>query len=134
MKIFCSYAYTGKDADSVNKLMRLVVETLEASGHAVYCARFEESMARHHANNDMKGIFDDAFKHLATSDVMAAIITSPDRSVGQLMEIGAALSQNKPVYLFEHKSSAGSTYLPKLAAKHFQWETEADLKAALQSV
>jgi hypothetical protein len=134
MKIFCSYAYTGEDADAVNRRMRLVVDTLKSGGHEAYCVRFDETTAKHHASHDMKGIFDTAFKNLAKNEAMVAIVTSPDRSVGQLMEIGATLSVQKPVYLFEHSSAAGSSYLPELVDKYFQWETEDDLKDALLKI
>lgn len=47
------------------------------------------------------------------------------------MEIGIAMSQSKPVYLFEHSSAEGSSYLPRLVDKHFKWETPEDLQKAL---
>lgn len=65
---------------------------------------------------------------------MVAIVTSPSRSIGQIMEIGIALSQDKPVYLFEHKSADGSSYLPRLVGKHYQWDDLASLKSALTAI
>lgn len=63
-----------------------------------------------------------------------AIVTSPNRSIGQIMGIGIALSQKKPVYLFEHQSADGSSYLPRLVDKHFKWSNESELELALTKI
>jgi nucleoside 2-deoxyribosyltransferase len=134
MKIFCAYAFTGEDLDSVTHRMRLVVDTLSVGGHDVYCNRFDDAVPPLQASNDTKGIFRLAFKNIEESDAVVAIVTSPNRSVGQIMEIGAALSRGKPIYLFEHMSAAGSSYLPSVVDGYFQWETLDDLAAALRQV
>lgn len=134
MKIFCAYAFTGENLDDVTSRMRLVVDTLNKNGHVAYCNRFDEVVDKLQAKDDIKGIFKEAFKNIEKNDAIVAIIASPSRSIGQIMEIGIALSQNKPVYLFEHKSAGGSSYLPRLVDKHFQWETEDELVAALSQV
>lgn len=131
MKLFCAYAFTGEDVDILVKRMRLVVDTLNDNGHEAYCNRFDSVVDKLQSQDDIKGIFREAFKNIEKSDALVAIITSPSRSVGQIMEIGIAMSQNKPVYLFEHKSAEGSSYLPRLVDKHYQWEGEDDLKRAL---
>lgn len=134
MKIFCSYAFTGLDPDQVVRHMRLVVDTLSAQGHTAYCHRFDPAYDDIQQQNDIKAIFQKALAELAECDAVVAIIMSPHRSVGQLIEIGAALAQDKPVYLFEHESAAGSTYLPQLLTKHFRWNTNDELVAALSSL
>lgn len=50
------------------------------------------------------------------------------------MEIGIAMSQDKPVYLLEHKSAEGSSYLPRLVDKYYSWDTLDELKDALHKV
>jgi nucleoside 2-deoxyribosyltransferase len=134
MKLFCSYAFTGEDLDAITERMRLVVVTLSAEGHDVYCNRFDAAIGRLQAQDDIKGIFQEAFKRLEQSEGLVAIIASPNRSIGQIMEIGIAMSQKKPVYLFEHGSAEGSSYLPRLADKYFKWQTEQDLQASLQKL
>lgn len=131
MKLFCAYAFTGEDVEVLTKRMRMVVDTLDAHGHQAYCNRFDEVASKLQEQDDTKGIFREAFKHIEASEAMVAIITSPNRSIGQIMEIGIALSQNKPVYLFEHTSATGSSYLPRLVDKHFTWATPEDLEQAL---
>jgi nucleoside 2-deoxyribosyltransferase len=134
MKIFCSYAYTGEDSGQVTERMRLVVDVLNQAGHVPYCDRFDPTLANAQTQNDVKTIFDKDFKRIAEADVVIVIITSPRRSVGQMIEVGAALSQKKTVYLFEHASAKDSTYLPKLVDKYFSWESNDDLEEALQNI
>ncbi len=131
MKLFCAYAFTGEDPDIVTKRMKLVVDTLNANGHEAYCNRFDEIVDKLQEQDDIKGIFREAFMNIEKSEALVAIITSPSRSVGQIMEIGIAMSQGKPVYLFEHSSAEGSSYLPRLVDKCFTWKSTDDLRQVL---
>ena len=132
MKLFCAYAFTGEELDVVTERMRMVVETLNANGHDAYCNRFDEVVDKLQEQDDIKGIFQEAFKNIEKSEALVAIITSPSRSIGQIMEIGIAMSQNKPVYLFEHASAEGSSYLPRLVHEYYKWEDAEQLKQALR--
>ena len=134
MKIFCAYAFTGEDLDVVTDRMKLVVDSLNAQGHETYCNRFDPIVDEIQKKDDIEAIFLRAFDLIEEYDVVAAIITSPNKSVGQIKEIGVALSQSKPVYLFEHTSAKGSTYLPRLATKYYEWSTEEDLLMALKEL
>ncbi|MFO0971212.1 MAG: nucleoside 2-deoxyribosyltransferase [Candidatus Saccharimonadales bacterium] len=134
MKLFCAYAFTGEDIAVLTERMRLVVDTLESNGHTAYCNRFDPIVDELQAANDIKGIFQEAFKNIQQSEAVVAVIASPNRSIGQIMEIGVALSQSKPVYLLEHISAEGSTYLPRLVHNYQQWRTTEDLKTALLKI
>lgn len=52
MKLFCAYAFTGEDLEILTKRMRLVVDTLNASGHEAYCNRFDEVVSKLQAQDD----------------------------------------------------------------------------------
>lgn len=134
MKLFCAYAFTGEDQESVTQRMKLVVDTLNANGHDAYCNRFDAVVNKLQAKDDIRGIFKEAFKNIEASEAIVAVITSPNRSIGQIMEIGIAMSQGKPVFLLEHESAAGSSYLPRLVDKHFTWENLDDLKRVLSQI
>jgi nucleoside 2-deoxyribosyltransferase len=134
MKIFCSYAFTGEDLSIVDTRMRLVVDSLNSNGHEAYCNKFDPAIDALYDNDDIKGIFADAFRRIEASDAMVVIITSANRSVGQIMEIGLALSQHKPIYLFEHISAKDSTYLPRLADNYQTWSDDASLRSALEAI
>ncbi len=134
MKLFCAYAFTGEDVEVLTDRMRQVVDTLNSNGHKAYCNRFDEVVDELQEKDDIKGIFSEAFKNIAASEAVVAIITSPSRSIGQIMEIGIAMSQGKPVYLFEHKSAEGSSYLPRLVDQYFSWKSIEDLKNSLLKI
>lgn len=134
MKLFCAYAFTGEDIDTLTDRMSRVVETLNSSGHQAYCNRFDPIVDELQEKDDIKAIFKEAFKNIGASEALIAIVSSPSRSIGQIMEIGIAMSQGKSVYLFEHSSAEGSTYLPRLADKYFKWDSLEDLVEALRQV
>ena len=134
MKLFCAYAFTGEDLDVTTERMQLAVDTLNANGHEAYCNRFDTTVDELQKQDNIKGIFKEAFKNIEKSEALVAIIASPSRSTGQIMEIGIAMSQGKPVYLFEHNSAEGSSYLPRLVDKFFKWETSEELREALRQV
>lgn len=132
MNIFCAYAFTGEDINAVTERMKLVVDALNNNKHDAYCNLFdpvvEDIKVR---GNDVKEVFARAFEVIATKEVLVAIVSSSNKSVGQIMEIGTALSQGKPVYIFEHSSAVGSTYLPKLATATYEWSDLPSLQTAL---
>lgn len=132
MKIFCAYAFTGEDLGLVTSRMKMVVETLNSNGHIAYCNRFDPVVEEIQRKDDIRAIFQRAFEVLGQSDSIAVIVSSPNKSIGQIMEIGVAMSQGKPIHLFEHVSAKGSTYLPRLATSHFEWGTDEELKMALK--
>lgn len=134
MKLFCAYAFTGEDLAVVTKRMRMVVDTLNQNGHDAYCNRFDAVVDKLQEANDINGIFKEAFKDIGLSEAVVAVVTTPYKSVGQIMEIGVALSQSKPVFLFEHSTAKGSTYLPRLSTKSYEWSTEAELLNALKEI
>lgn len=134
MKIFCAYAFTGEDLEVVTERMKTVVETLNSNGHEAYCNRFDDIVSKLQDQDDIKGIFEEAFKNIEKSEALVAIVTSPSRSIGQIMEIGVAMSQKKPVYLFEHTSAIGSSYLARLVDTSYQWDTLEDLQEALRKI
>lgn len=134
MKVFCSYAFTGEDEAVVTDRLRMVVDTLRSAGHEVYCNLFDKHTATLLDKNDVKAILLDAFDHLAVCDAVVAIVTSPRRSIGQSMEIGVALNDRKPIYLFEHVSAKDSTYLERIANAHYSWDTEEQLMVGLSAL
>lgn len=127
MKIFCSYAFTDDNPVDVEKRMRIVANALKAGGHTPYCHLLDRTAEK----QNIRLIFAQALQELHNSDAVVAIVTSPNRSIGQLVEIGAALSRNIPIYLYEHMSATNTTYLPELVDKHYTWNTLDDLAELL---
>lgn len=131
MKIFCAYAFTGEDLAEIRARMKAVVGELKQLGHQPYTNLFDAEAMKLQEAGDIKGLFQAAFAQVAQADCVVAVVTSPRISLGQLMEIGVALSQQKPVFLFEHSSAKDSTYLPILVDNTVSWDTEEDLLRAL---
>jgi nucleoside 2-deoxyribosyltransferase len=129
VKIFLAYAFTGEDVNVVTARMKMAVNTLNTHGHEAYCNMFDPAARESQQQNDVKVIFQKAFDAINRNEAVVAIFTSPSKSVGQIMEIGVAISKGKPVYLFEHTSAKGSTYLQKVAVKTYEWATESELEA-----
>lgn len=41
MKLFCSNAFTGEDFGAMSNRMKMVVDTINCSGHEAYCPVFD---------------------------------------------------------------------------------------------
>lgn len=133
MKIFVSYAVTGEDPAKVKQLLRRVRDALEGlhvSYHINCFADGYEPLVKGDATPDEYLRF--AFKQLGDSDAVLILMTSPRRSEGMLMEVGAAAWLKKKVILAQHESSVGQTYLPTIADEAFVWQTEDDLFGKLE--
>ncbi len=124
MKIFCSFAQTGEDTRLVQERMERVVALLTSLGHEVYCILFDAERDKFQMNGEFLKL---ALGNIKQYDHVLAIVTSERRSEGMLMEIGAAIELGKPIYLLQHESSVGKTYLPEIADKHKTWLDEDDL-------
>lgn len=135
MKLFCSYAFTGEDVSAVTRRMQLAVDALTAAGYDVYCPLFDPYKNELQQKNDTKAIFEYAFQNIGKCDGIVAIVTSDRRSEGQLLEIGAMLVADKPLFLLLHASAAAApSHLPKLATKSFTWTSEDELVACLSEL
>lgn len=131
MKILCSYAFTGEDEITLVARLHNVVNTLQQCGHHVYCFQFEK-------RGDTEPTPDEALRlaidELQSCDAIFVIKSSERRSEGQLIEVGAALAQGKRIFVAQHRSAVGTTYLPTLADASFVWDDEESLLAGICAV
>lgn len=127
MRLFCSFAYTGESIPIVTKRMRQVVDTLNANGYDAYCNLFDPAVEDVIARGDIKAIFRDALNKVEHCEGMVSIITSPSRSIGQIMEMGVAFHEEKPIYVFEHESAIGSSYLGEFSEISYTWKDDEGL-------
>ena len=99
MKYFISYAWTGEDQKVVTQRMATVRDLLNKHNVAHYINLFDERTK--------------SFTHPGefVQDAMIVVKSSARKSEGQLMEIGAALYEKKPVSLLLHESAADQTYI-----------------------
>lgn len=135
MKLFCSNAVTGEDNSEVASRMRLVVDTLTAAGHDAYCPVFDTHQTELVGRDDIKAVLLYDFENIRSCDGVVVVVSSPRKSEGQLMEVGAALAAGQPIYLLWHASADGnSSHLPKIATKVFRWQTDSELQNALMQL
>lgn len=127
-KIFCSYAFTGEDKLKVEARMRRVVDLLESCGHEVYCNLFDSATESY---GSPRQFLRRAIDQMNECDKILAIQTSPRRSEGMLIEIGAAIARNKSILLAQHQNAAGKSYLPDLAKRTRTWQNESELDTAI---
>ena len=127
-KIFCSYAFTGEDKLKVEARMRRVVDLLEGCGHEVYCNLFDGATESY---GSPRQFLRRAIDQMNECDKILAIQTSPRRSEGMLIEIGAAIARDKSILLAQHQSATGKSYLPDLAKQTQTWQNESELDTAI---
>jgi nucleoside 2-deoxyribosyltransferase len=137
MKYFVSYANTDEDITEVAARMQKIVDALSSQNQEIYCDLFDEELleAQTAEKKDFKKIMESDFKRLLNYDSILAILTSPRRSIGQLMELGAAYSQKIPIILLEHTSASGHySYLPELASEHHVWQDDEELIRLIKEI
>ena len=127
-KIFCSYAFTGEDKLKVEARMRRVVDLLEGCGHEVYCNLFDGATESY---GSPRQFLRRAINQMNECDKIRAIQTSPRRSEGMLIEIGAAIARDKSILLAQHQSATGKSYLPDLAKRTQTWHSESELDTVI---
>ena len=127
-KIFCSYAFTGEDKLKVEARMRRVVDLLEGCGHEVYCNLFDGATESY---GSPRQFLRRAINQMTECDKILAIQTSPRRSEGMLIEIGAAIARDKSILLAQHQSATGKSYLPDLAKRTQTWHSESELDTVI---
>ncbi len=129
-KLFLSYAFTGEDKETVTNRMDKVRSLLRELGFNAYCNFDDPNVAGH----TMPGQYiESAIKELKTRDVLIALIVSERRIQGQLMEIGAALALDKPVYSLIHTSAVQKGYVqdPTISTAWYEWSDERSLQEAI---
>ena len=127
-KIFCSYAFTGEDKLKVEARMRRVVDLLEGCGHEVYCNLFDGATESY---GSPRQFLRRTINQMNECDKILAIQTSPRRSEGMLIEIGAAIARDKSILLAQHQSATGKSYLPDLAKRTQTWHSESELDTVI---
>lgn len=115
--------------------MQGVVKSLQKAGFEAYCPLFDEIKIKLQEEGDIKAIFDLAFKSIGESDAFLIIVNSARKSEGQLMEIGAAMFNKKPVIRAIHEDYINEqTHLKYLASKTITWNNEGDLFSQLEKL
>ena len=125
MKIFVSYAFTGEDRQILARRLERLRDTFSRHGVDFYMNMFAEEYDEMEARQATPAEYLQlAFRDLGDSDVVFIIMSSPRRSEGVLMEVGASAWLGKKIVLLQHHDAVGSSYLPTLADETIVWDTE----------
>lgn len=132
-RVFLSYAHTGQDPDVVEPRMRRLVQEFKKHFIDAYC-NLDDPVTKGFKNPGEYVAH--ALVELKKCDAVVAIKASAHKSEGQLMEIGAALAWEKPVWLLMHESARGKTYIddPDISKQVKYWNTEDDLVAKIEEL
>jgi nucleoside 2-deoxyribosyltransferase len=131
--VFLSFAFTGRDPETVMPQMTRICETLKDIGLRPYCDLFDDGLKKLERAGEFVV---DALDHVKKSDVLLVVKDSGQRSEGQLMEVGAAVALGVPIILLLHKSAKDVTYLhdPEIASQTFIWSAVDDLEQVIRSL
>ncbi len=128
MKVFVNYAFTGEDETTLAARLRSVKDVLDKLHIDSYINMFSPDYSDLVEQNAPSGEYiRSALPNLQASDMVLVLNTSPRRSEGMLMEVGAALAWGKKIILAQHVSSTGKTYLPTLADETLVWRSDEEL-------
>lgn len=135
MKIFVSYAFTGEDRQTLTSRLGRLRDTFERHGVEHYINMLDDGYDEMEARQATPGEYlRVAFRDLGDSDVVLVIMSSPRRSEGVLMEVGASAWLGKKIILLQHQSAVGSSYLPNLADETIVWDTEDSLIESVEKL
>lgn len=130
-RIFLSYAWTGEDKAIITSHMKAVCDVLEHHGFDVYCSIYDNATKGFESPQQYILL---ALDELKRSDMVLVVQSSERRSEGMLVEVGAALSQNKQIIVARHVSALDKSYLYSLADYSFDFETSQELVESIERV
>jgi hypothetical protein len=132
MKIYVGYRYTGADKELLKEFLINISNILEDQGHSTFMYfRDGGNWEAKEGKMPLKDVISKSFEVIRSSDAALFLVQSNDFSEGMLLDIGCAISSNKPIYLAK---KIGSN-LPKTEAfafKIIEFSDDADLLTKLK--
>src|SRR3989344_7019306 len=98
MKVFISYRFTGEDPSKLKELIEKIDSTLKEHQHKPLTTFWDKERFERD-NSSMKEIMQTALEYIDKSDTYLAIVKSPEKSEGMLIEYGYAVSKRKKIIL-----------------------------------
>ncbi len=132
MNIFLSFRFTGADMAETDKFLGQVCEQLSQAGHDPICTFWKEPFFQENKYN-LKQVFNYAFKELDKADMLLALVDSPEKSTGMLLEIGYAKAKGKKIIMAVKKGVNAGT-LPEFADEVFEFYKVEDIIKAIEEV
>lgn len=132
MKIYVGYRYTGADKEALKKFLTKISSILENAGHTTYMYfRDGGNWEGKEGKIPLGKVIRESFEQIAQADAALFLLQSNDFSEGMLLDIGCAISRDKPIYIVKKHGCI----LPKtesFATKIIEYSDENDLLASLE--
>jgi nucleoside 2-deoxyribosyltransferase len=129
MGYFVGYRFTGADPAYLDKLLPLVRDTFAEEGVETYCTYFDE-LSFQKENLNQRQIMEHAFIKINEAGGFFVLIDGPEKSEGQLIEVGYCFAKGIPIVVAKRRS-VQNTYVDKMANVSFEYD---DLEGLAQKI
>jgi hypothetical protein len=129
---FVAYRHTGADPESLASLMPIVRDELLASGQDVYCTYFDEAQFKS-GGFTPRQIMEHAFQKIEELGGLFVLIDCPDKSDGQIMEVGYCIAKAIP-FVVAKRNSVTNTYIDQMTDNSFGYDDIESLKAGIKAL
>jgi tRNA A37 threonylcarbamoyladenosine dehydratase len=127
IKGFISYRFTGEKIDVLEKTLAPIQNKLKEVGIDAYCNFFDKDLLVRSKNFKQQDYVFDAYKTINNGvNLIFVLITSDNKSEGQILEFGYSIAKNIPIVVAIKEGVAG-TYLPGMANLVIQYKDINDL-------
>jgi nucleoside 2-deoxyribosyltransferase len=126
MKIFISYKFSNQDIHELKSNLNIVSKALRKNGHEDFIF-FRDIQNYITGELSSKEIINRALNELHSCDAILALVTTPEKSEGLLLEVGYAKAQGKTIILAIKKDTR-AIFLRDLADKIIEFEDIKELE------
>ena len=132
MGFFVAYRHTGADPDYLNELLTTVRDAFSDGGHEIYCTFFDTENVRNKGLTPRKTM-EHAFFRIEEIGKLFVLIDGPEKSDGQIMEVGFCLAKGIP-FVVAKRNSVNNTYIDQMTDNSFGYDDLEGLKAGIKEL
>ena len=132
MGFFVAYRHTGADPEYLNELLTTVRDAFSDGGHEIYCTFFDADNLKNKGYTPPQ-IMDHAFSRIEEIGELFVLIDGPDKSDGQLMEVGFCLAKSIP-FIVAKRNSVTNTYIDQMTDDSFGYDDLEGLKTGIKNL
>lgn len=132
MGYLIAYRHTGADPEYLAEMMPAVRDAFVNCGTEIYCTYFDDDEFK---GNGMqaKEIMAHAFKKIDELGGLFVLLDGPEKSEGQLMEVGYCIAKGIP-FIVAKRRSVNNTYLHQMTDHFFEYDDIDELKSGIKKV
>ncbi len=130
MGYFIAYRHTGVDPKYLSELLPTVRDSFNENGENVYCTFFDEEEFQN-KNFGPERIMQHAFLKIEEMGGLFVVIDGPEKSEGQLIEVGYCIAKNIPIIVAKRRS-VSNTYVDRMTNKVLEYENIDELSQKIK--